>query len=423
LRDFASLAGGAFTVTFVDDTIFVSGQLLRASRMVYELATELGELLGRCGVSEIAITSEVTREGIAALATATAKSLRDSLRATPLVDARIQGLTLRKIEGALARRGGDEGVPLEGRFLRLYASGLVVLRRFFDGVAAGSSVVPHRVKRVAQAFVTLAQEGDAGLIALTTMANAHRDDAGRALQTAIVALALGRQITTTRLALARLTMTAMLADVGRVRLAGTAGRDRLVPLDYDAELSVPSVASAISITTGGVNPQSALRTVVVFETTWLEREPLLGPVYAGKLPPLLQAGILRVARAVHDRLAPRDTSRPVSMLDALRDVARQPGIDRTLLKLLVRAVGLTPTGSVVELETGEWAVVVGPSANGESPDRPRLRVVIDRRGQVLDPPQEIDLGLPPAGRRYPAITRVVEPTEARFNVARTLVAG
>jgi len=243
------------------------------------------------------------------------------------------------------------------------------------------------------------------------------------LQTAIVALALGRQITTTRLALARLTMTAMLADVGRVRLAGTAGRDRLVPLDYDAELSVPSVASAISITTGGVNPQSALRTVVVFETTWLEREPLLGPVYAGKLPPLLQAGILRVARAVHDRLAPRDTSRPVSMLDALRDVARQPGIDRTLLKLLVRAVGLTPTGSVVELETGEWAVVVGPSANGESPDRPRLRVVIDRRGQVLDPPQEIDLGLPPAGRRYPAITRVVEPTEARFNVARTLVAG
>jgi hypothetical protein len=422
LSDFATLTGGTFSVTFVDDTIFVSGQLLRASRMVYESASELGSLFGRCNVSEISITSDVTLDALGSLALATAKALRDPAKAATFVDEKFPGIKLRRVEAMLARREREGDFPLEGRFLRLYASALVVLRRFFDGLASGSSVIPHRVKRVAQAFVTLAESGDAGLLALTTLANAHRDDAGRALQTAVLALALGRQITTERIALARLTMAAMLTDVGRVRIAGPEGRDRLVPLSEPDDAAVPAVGSAISITTGGVNPQSALRTVLVFETTWLERERLLGPLYAGALSPLLQAKALRLVRAVHDRIAPRDTSKPMGVLDALRDVARLRDVEPTLLKLLVRAVGLTPTGSVVELDTGEWAVVVSASANPEAFDRPRLRVVIDRKGNVLDPPQEIDLGAPPAGHRFPAIARIVESQEARFNVTRTLVA-
>jgi hypothetical protein len=421
LNEFAATIGGVFSVTFVDDTIFVSGQLLRATRAIYEAAAELGELLNRCNVSEVSVTAEVTKEDVGAFALATVKALRDPALAATLVDQKIPGITFRKIELALARREREGDLPLESRFLRLYASALVVLRRFFDGIAAGSPVVVHRVKRIAQAFVSLVEKGDAGLLALTTLANAHRDDAGRALQTAILALALGRQLTEDRVTLARLVMSAMLTDVGRVKVAGTEGRDRFVPLGDEVESSVPSVASAISIVTGGVNPQAAERTVVVFEANWVERQQLLGPVHGGKLPPLLVARMLRVVRVVHERLAPRDASRPLPILDALREAARVPGVDATLLKLLVHALGLTPAGSVVELETGEWGVVVGPSANPDAIDRPRVRLVVDRKGQVLDPPQEVDLGAPLQQVRLPKITRIVGPAEARFNVTRALV--
>src|SRR5262245_26766909 len=51
LRDMASTVGAPATITYVGDTIFVCGQLLRASRGVYQSAIELGTLMARCGVS------------------------------------------------------------------------------------------------------------------------------------------------------------------------------------------------------------------------------------------------------------------------------------------------------------------------------------------------------------------------------------
>jgi hypothetical protein len=410
LRDFAALAGGKLSITFVDNTVFVCGQLLRAPRAVYESAAELGALLARCGVSEVSMTEELTEA-----------ALRDPSKAAALVEQPIAGIALRRVESALARHTRVEDVALEGRFLRLYASALVVLGLFFDRVREGSSVVPHRVKRLAQGFVSLAESGDSGLLGLLPLANAHRDDAGRAVQSAILALALGREITTDRIALVRLVMAAMLADVGRVRLAGPSGRDRLVGLGEAIDAAVPAVTSAVAIATGGVSQESALRAVTMFEALWLEREHALGAPYEATLLPLLQSRILHLVRAVLIRLAPRDASAPMSTLDALQDVARVPSIDLSLLALLLKAVGLTPTGSVVELETGEWAVVVGPSADPDAHERPRVRVVMDRTGRVLDPPREFDLGAPPPGRAFPRITRIVGPEEARFNVARVFV--
>ena len=54
-------------------------------------------------------------------------------------------------------------------------------------------------------------------------------------------------------------------------------------------------------------------------------------------------------------------------------------------------------------------------------ERPKIRVVMDRGGRVLDPPLEVDLGRPSEGRTYPRIARIVEPAESRFNVARVFV--
>jgi len=51
LGDFASIVGGYGSITYVDDTIFVCGQLLRASRSIYESAMEVGKMLSVCGVS------------------------------------------------------------------------------------------------------------------------------------------------------------------------------------------------------------------------------------------------------------------------------------------------------------------------------------------------------------------------------------
>jgi hypothetical protein len=422
LSGFASEVGGSATVTFVEDSVFVCGQLLRASRKIYEAAAELGKILGRADVSEVGFEAGLSRADLLAFAAAMSTSLRDPARKGELLAAQIPHILARRVETTLADKEDDADQPIAQQILRCYAVALMVMRQFFDSVCLGTTVMPHRVKRLAQRLVVLTESGDPALFGMLAMANAHRHDAGRAVQAALLSLVVGRQITTDRVALARLAMAALVAEAGRVRAAGPDRRDRLVALPDAVENTVPAAAAAVGISTGGINVQNAERVVVAWEATWLERSERLGPLYRGKSA-LPQAQILRLARRLLDRLAPRDSSRPLSPIDALEGVASEPGMDRALVRLLVRALGVIPASSVIEFETGEWAVVVGPSKNPDARHLPLVRLVTDRNGRALDSPKEIDLGRATVARTYPRIVNIIEPDRARFNVTNPFLTG
>lgn len=421
IADFAQAVGGSVSITFVEQTIFVCGQLLRASRAVYEQAMELANLLERGTVSEVIFNSDCTARDLLAFAEAFSISVRDPEQRDRLLNAQLENIQVRQVDTILQSMDDDSGLPDMEKTLLSYASALVVMRRFFDRIAEGRTALPHQVKRIAQRLVALAATNESALLALVTTAGKHRDDAGRAVLSAIMTILIARRLTTSRVALGQLAMSALMADLGRVRAAGTAARDQLVQLSDEAEMAVPALTSAISIASGGVNVQSALRTVAAFETTFIEREQLLGPVYKRVMSPLVQSKIMQVVRALLDRVAPRDTSRPLSPADAMAAITRIPSIDNVAYKLLVAAIGLMPTGTVVEFETGEWGIVVGPSRTRGALDKPRIRLVTDRSGQVFSRPKEIDLGEEGASRKFPRIKAVIDPSKAHFNVTGVLM--
>lgn len=419
ISDFAATVGGYVSITYVDDTIFVCGQLLRASRSIYESAMEVGKLLAACGVSEISFTGDVSQKDLLELCAAFSISVRDPTQRERLTEAKISNVIVRQVDSTLQSGGGtddERNLPEMQRALSAYASALVVMRQFFERLAAGKPVMPHRVKRVAQRMVAIGEDDESALIAMTTLANAHRDEAGRAVQSAILAVLVGRRLTPNRTALAQLAMAALMADVGRVRLAGVDGLEKFIPLSDDVERAVPALTSSLCIATGGVNVQNAMRTVAAYEATYMERQELIGPLYQRKMAPMVHSRILYLVRQVLDRIAPRDGSRAKSPLDALAEVAALPNIDEVAYKLLIQAVGVLPTGTVVEFETGEWGIVVGPSANPKALTRPRVNLITDRNGQVFSRPKPIDLGDTSQGKRYPRITGVIEPSRARFNI-------
>jgi hypothetical protein len=420
LSDFASTVGGYVSVTYVDDTIFVCGQLLRASRSIYESAMEVGKLLSQCGVSELSFSGELTEQDLLALCEAFSLAMRDPNQRARVLEAKISNVTVRQVEASLQSNEEDGDLPQMEVALRAYASALVVLRQFYERMAQGKTVLPHRVKRVAQRMVTLAESNEGALLTMTTLANAHRDEAGRAVQAAMLSIIIARRLTTNRNALAQLAMAALMSDVGRVRIAGSSG-ERFVQLSDDVERVVPALTSSLCIATGGVNVQNALRTVSAYEATYMERSSLLGPLYKRAMSPMFQSKILFFVRQLLERMAPRDTARGLSPLDALASLAGQPNIDDLVYKLLIQAIGVMPTGTVVEFETGEWGIVVGPSTNKAALARPRVKLITDRAGQVFAKPKEIDLGAPSQGRRFPRITGVIEPTKARFNVTGVLM--
>lgn len=421
LQDFAAAVGSAFALTFAGDSVFVNGQLVRASRKIYELINELRLLLKRCHVTEVVIAADVTQDDLLGFAAVMSSTLRDSGARTGLLDAKIPHVVVRKVDPTLERRENEDALEMRERILRFYAAALLVLRRFFDDVAQGVVPLPHRIKRIAQKLITLSESADPTLLGLITMTHAHRDDAGRALQTAILVVALCREITTDRVALARIALSALMGDVGRVRIAGTQGRDRLVPLGDADDMAVPALTAAVSVATGGVSAAAAQRAVVGFETTWIEREELLGPVHGRERTTLIASRLLRLVRSVLDRLAPRDTTPPAAPMDAVAAAAELGDVDPVLVRLLLRALGIIPVGTVVEFETGEWAVVVGPSANPEALDRPRVKLLTDREGHALDPPKLVDLGSSGDVRQHPRISHILPPTQTRFNVTRSFV--
>lgn len=416
LREFASTVGGPVVLTYLQDTIFVCGQLLRASRGTYEAAMELSGILLRAGVSEVAFEPTVTDEAILALCGAITAAVRDPSRRSALIDGVLPGITVRKVDPELDAAADSRDQAISEQVVRIYATALVVMRRFFDDLAAGSSALPHRVKRLAQRLVTLFETGSPTMLAMTALVSTHRDEAGRAVQTAILCIATAWGVTRDRAHLARIAMEALLSEVGRVRLAGETKRDRLMTLGDAVEQRVPAESAGICLRMAGVSYANAQRTVAVFEAGRLERRELLGPVYDAPWAPLFESRVLELVRALVALLVPRDASRARSVVDALTVLSRRQGNDPVLMRLLVRTVGLIPVGTVVELVGGEWGVVLGAAA-GETAFPPKVRLVTDGAGNALGAPKEVDLARPGA----PRIRRIVEPEKARFNVVRPLL--
>jgi hypothetical protein len=63
--------------------------------------------------------------------------------------------------------------------------------------------------------------------------------------------------------------------------------------------------------------------------------------------------------------------------------------DRYLVRRFVQLIGIYPPGNLVKLSTGEIAVVTKVYA--PDPHRPKVRVVIDRAGVLMDTPRTINL--------------------------------
>ena len=116
--------------------------------------------------------------------------------------------------------------------------------------------------------------------------------------------------------MARLAMAALVAEAGRVRVAGPERRDRLVALPDSAEVTVPATTAAVGTATGGINIQNAERVVVVWEATWLERTNLLGPL----LEWAVVVGPSKNPEALHLPLVRLVTDRKGRALDSPKEI-------------------------------------------------------------------------------------------------------
>lgn len=109
---------------------------------------------------------------------------------------------------------------------------------------------------------------------------------------------------------------------------------------------------------------------------------------------------------------------PLSRHEALGILVHEAGtgFDPAAVGAFERLLGEYPTGSLVELTSGEIAVVVRP---GAQPDRPTVLVLLDGAGAEADV-AEHDLG---ADERLPRIARRLSERDAGVDLSRFVVSG
>ncbi|OJY16945.1 MAG: hypothetical protein BGO98_12265 [Myxococcales bacterium 68-20] len=394
-------SGSNVSVLFADKATFVAGQLLKGNRGAYEAAAELGDLLERLGGSELHISRDITREDLNAFAEQISLYHRTGNASQIRIPPKMH---LRRVADAARLRGIElENLTPDERIVRAYASAVVIMRRFFEDLSASRYVLPRRIKRIAQSLVDLSDASTASFLGVTEVRNANYDEAGRAVNTAILAVSIARETIQERTTLAQIAMAAMMHDVARPRalaLAGAGGSP--MPgmagpstLSEDQEDRLAAGAAAVLTALGRVNEPSITRTVLTFEALWLRRRTWLGPVYWGARTPTFHASIIAVARRYNDLLTPEPGLPPPTTDYAVATLANEltDAQDRTVLRMLVSALGLLPLGTMVQLSTGEVAEVTrGTKGLGE---RPCVAVIADANGQQYPQPVEIDLAQDP----------------------------
>jgi HD-GYP domain-containing protein (c-di-GMP phosphodiesterase class II) len=87
----------------------------------------------------------------------------------------------------------------------------------------------------------------------------------------------------------------------------------------------------------------------------------------------------------------RSAKQGLSTHQAVNAILQTPGMGsrKSAMRLLLRHLTASPPGSEVALSSGERAVVV--EARPEAPDHPRVRVIRDADGKLLEEPYEVDL--------------------------------
>ena len=408
-------AGAHFNVLFASKAVFVGGQLLKGSRATYEAATELGDILEWCGGSDLTVQKDVGQKELQLFAEAVGAALRGA-KGGASYNAPSPKIRLRAVTDAARFRGLEiEQLAFEQKIVRTYASAVVIMRRFFADLQASRYVLPRRIKRVAQSLVDLSEGTTAAFLGVTDARNQNFDDAGRAVNTAILAVSMARELTGDRVLLAQIAMAAMMHDVGRPRAAALGeGGPRMpgttVRLSEDAEDKLAAGTAAVLTALGRVNAPTITRTVVAFEALWLRRERFLGPLYAGGRLPTVHAKIVQIARRYNDLVTPEPGLPPPAPDFAVATISEEmtDEADRTVLRLLVATLNLLPVGTVVQLTTKEVGELIHSRSPGSSEGRAWVRIQRDPRGSVLAQPIELDLAAErEAGQPERRIARVL----------------
>ena len=300
-----------------------------------------------------------------------------------------------------------------------YKEAICSMERMFEELEAGIVPRPDTLRIVVANVLTRVLDNRASMLNLLSFQKMKRFDrtlASHALDVCTLSLIVGHNFGVAEGDLEMLGAGALLHDIGYVRLPRNLYRRRheLTEQEYTMMQQHPALGLAM-LRDAKENRDTVVRIVVE------HHECHNGSGFPHKLKGDTISVLAQLVGLVdiYDGMVSRRGGHPAMLPhDAIRQLFRLGDTgqyQKDLIQTMIGSLGVYPIGSLVLMNTGEQAVVVG--MNDTQRLKPVLKVITGPQGGSYLTPIRVDLGAQPAGSTPRTITKVLDPLHERVDVA------
>jgi len=295
-------------------------------------------------------------------------------------------------------------------FKRLYTEAVSDAESVWESARTEGQPDPTVARTMVDGLAQAVSQNRTALLALTTLKNYDNYTFTHMVNVSILTMGQARALAIDGSLLREFGLAALMHDIGKVRtpLELLNKPDKLT----DAEFTIMKRHTVDGAEILRATPDiPALVPVVAFE----HHLRLDGTGYptAVKRPELNVGTMLCSIADVYDAMrSQRSYQQSLPSDRVLAVLRRNDGLqfDQHLVRRFVQLVGIYPAGNAVRLDTGELAVVVKIYA--PDPHRPQVRVIVDRTGEPLAVPYDVNLweSQPDEGRPS-AVAKAIDSAE------------
>lgn len=375
-------------LVFYDDQVLLGEQMLLEESMLFDQLTR--DLIA-IGAGSIIIKRGATLEDMLKLADVIARDAASVIAAGGASElARRSGMEGIEIHAVAVRRGSKiAGRPSSAK--AVYTDALDLIREIDRILRRNQVIDASHVRGLVRSLVSSVLENRFAMLELAGLKRFDEYTFYHSVNVAILSIALGSSITKDVRFLQTLGTGALLHDIGKmmVPLEVLNKADPLTTEEWALIRHHPVYGAENVMLTPGLDKAAA---IMVLEHH--VRYDLTGyPTLRGATGQHVSSRIVAVADAYDAMTSRRSYSAARRRDDAIGILVRNAGsaLDPGLVRLFIRMMGAYPPGCVVRLNTGELAVVVAPPPDDAR--MPRVRIVADEAGMLLDGP-EIELSDP-----------------------------
>ena len=303
-----------------------------------------------------------------------------------------------------------------------YREAACSMERMFEELEAGVVPRPDTLRTVVTTVLARVLDNGASMLSLLSLQQMKRFDrtlASHALDVCTLSLIVAHDYGLSERDLEALGAGALLHDIGYVRLPRNLYRRSHDITEQERTIMQQHSALGLAILRDAKEDRDAVVRVVAEH-----HERIDGSGFPHKLKGDSLSVLAQVAGLVddYDGMVSRRGGRPGMLLhDAIRQLFRLGDTGqyaKELIQSMISTLGVYPIGSLVQMNTGEQAVVV--EMNRSQRLKPIVKLIAGPQGGSYLTPIRVDLGAQRAGASARTITKVLDPLHERVNVAMFL---